>query len=473
MADLTSHYGLTTLGPNESFGVNGYAFVDKNIDRLDYIGYMGAEGHHHDGAGPALDDPAVPLQVTLLPGEGNIPGGRTVRYKFTWVDAQGAETAASPEITLNTPAQVATPGTPSITQLPSGGTLLAGNYFYVLTAYTSATTLETIPGARAYTTIISGTTNRIQLTLPTLPNGALGFNLYRRSPGSTRFQYLASIDMDVATPPSTYIDDGGTEEDCNRTVPQRNNTSSSNGVLISLPGATPVVPDDCTWKIYRTYTSGDWDSSLMHWSVEETSEGSGIIITSYTDVGAATTQGTPPDQSELVGSPSKVVLGEETEGSLPSGSVVTVQELILHIDGPVTAGTGQDSWVCPFDYAEIIAIQPYMDIPTAAPTGSDILLEVQLAYAVDTSTYYNTTYHSEDMPYIPLGSNVGSRYEMGSNTIDGDVDRRRIDIGDMLRLDVLQEDESGSPTAAGVRVSVLMFVISGPETAHEMRPQYS
>ena len=269
--ETTVHYGLTQLDPGESFSANDYAFTQRNIADIDTKLYLGVEGHKHNGDGPAVTDPVSPPTVTLISGAGSIPAGRTVRYKFTWVDPDGQETAPSPEITVNTPNPITVPLRPGITSAQTGGFLMPGNYYYALSAYKTSSSMETAVGDRAYVTLTQATsTNLVTLALPTLPSGATGFNVYRRSPGETTFHFLATIDMTGPTPPSTYLDDGTITENCNRSAPRINTTGGANTVVVTIPGATPVVPPGFTWKLYRTYVSGDYDSSLMHWVVEQT-----------------------------------------------------------------------------------------------------------------------------------------------------------------------------------------------------------
>lgn len=457
MSEETAHYGLTKLDPSENISANDWAFTGKNIDRLDYLTYLGAEGHHHDGVSAAALDPTLPVQVTLVPGAGNIPGGRILRYRYSLVDLHGAETAASPEITLSTPAAVSPPQAPSLLRGTSG-TLIQGNYFYTLTAYTTVNTLETTPGPRAYTTCIALSTNSITLTLPSLPNGAKGFNIYRRRPGSMRFQYLDSVDMDVATPPTTYVDSGSATEDCNRTVPQLNNTAASNSVIVTLPGATPTVPAGYTWKLYRSYTSGAWGSTLLHWTVEETSEGSGIITPTYTDVGSATVTGTPPERSEIAGSPDLVQLTDATEvqGTLPPGRNVVPVVLNFTQAGLVTVQNGTFLWVNEYDEFSIVSVRASLGVDFA-PSTTPVIADV-LVYRGATPTWMSIIDDTGNRPSVPVGEMIGLKYDLVS------PDLISIATGEALRVDVIQAGGGATPTDYNLMVTVVGFARYGSTT---------
>jgi hypothetical protein len=301
----SSHYGLQKIDANTPLSANDYAFGRTNIDTIDRLIYRLNNVLFGEGFG--LDTPTSPPTCFVSTSGGMIPAGRTVRYRFSYVDQFGAETAASPEVSVSTPSPVSAPGSPGVVAFSSGGTLSAGTYFYALSAYVGSSTVETPVGPRAYNTFPSGSANRMVLNLPSLPSGATGFNVYRRGPGESEYNFVDFINMTLATPPSTYNDTGTTSPNCDRHPTNINKTYSTNSVVVSLPGATPSVPENATWKLYRTYESGNYSSSLLAWVVTTTSQDSGIISPTFTDVGSATTAGQPPsvnstltDNSDLI-----------------------------------------------------------------------------------------------------------------------------------------------------------------------------
>jgi hypothetical protein len=461
MGSNTIHYGLKTLRSGDNLSDDDYAFTDKNIVKLDTLAWLGAEGHQHTGSNAIDVTPADGPSLVLTAGTGTIPGGRTVRYKYSLVDAQGQESAASPETTVTTPPAVSTPGGPTLTAAYTGGTLLAGQYYYVLTAYKTTINQETVGSRRGYATLLSGTTGEITLTLPSLPTGATGFNVYRRSPGSTRFQYLASVDMSVATPPTTYVDDGTDVEDCNRTVPTANNTSSNYAVAVGFPGATPTVPAGYTWKVYRTYTTGDWDSSLASWVVAETTEGSGIITPEYSDVGAATSGGSPLANGEQIGAPSKINLTDaiEVQGELPPGMISAYDEIMFAQGGTVVAVTGTIPWVCEHEVADIIHVRAATGPNT--PTSYQIIVDVNKYDGQAATPTWTTVFTTQaNRPKVQSGQWIGA-VAVPNVT--------RLYRGDALMVDIDQGDESATPTAENLVVTVFMIVHSGSATTTWVR----
>lgn len=460
MAEYSAHYNWIMLGAGEQLSKDDYAFTRRNISSMDSKAYLGAEGHKHDGSPIAVADPSAPLSATLVPSSGGIPGGRTVRYKYTWVDQYGQETAASPEVTVNTPAPVVQPNAPSITK-STGGTLLPGNYFYVVTAWRGANTLETTPSSRTYTTLNYGSgMNEITVHFPSLPSTATGFNVYRRSPGSTRFQFIYSADLSVATPPTEWVDTGAVAEDCNRTVPTKNTTATSNSILLSIPGATPTVPSGYTWKVYRTYTSGDWDSSLLHWTVEETSFGSGVITPSYSDVGQATTAGKYPASTEMSASPSKINLENmgEVQGVLPVGANVIPTTITFTYAGTLVPQSGDFIWVNEYDLAQIISVRCHLG-KGSVPASTDVIANVKKydSHAA-TPTWTSIFASSGDRPIVPVGNTIGSKVTLTT------PDTQILLEGDALVVDIDQAGGGATPTDSNLVVTIVLYVSDGSST---------
>lgn len=458
MAEQTARFGLQALQAGDNLSVNGYKFVDSDRHQIDRLLEIGAEQHIHTGASADAVDPSVGPELTMSPTGGSIPSGRRVYYKYALVDAYGNESAASPEVYVDTAIEVISPGSPSLSSAASGGTLSAGNYHYVLSAYANVSTSETRALNRSYIrTNASSNTNVNTLTLPSLPAGADGFNVYVRTPGSFRFHHLATVDMTVATPPATYEHDGSAEPDCNRTTPTKNTTNGTGKITVQIPGATPTVPDGYTWKIYRTFTSGEWDTSELTWVVEETSEGSGIITPTFEDLGAGTQSGKPPEVSQLVGTPSKIELSNAAEitGVLPTGMLVVPFQVTFFEAGIIDdVRTGEVQWPCEFDKAQIL----HARVTTGdgyAPSGSDVIVDL-LRFGTNDATQTWTSMYSDDLirPRVPVGE------EMGTIAVP-DVDYEYVlTRGDRMRIDVVSADGGATPTAEDLTVTIFMLVRS-------------
>lgn len=313
MTDYTDRYKLLRL-TEDDLSVDSFKFSDADRVLMDTLFYLGVEGHHHTGGAASGTAPDTAPNLTLDTTTGSIPASTRVYYKFTYVDGSGIETSPSPESYVDTPSLINEPAAPTLLTSTTGGSLQPGNYFYALSAYQTYTTVETAAENSAYISVPYLTsTNTITIDLPILPSGATGFNVYRRGPQNTGYRYLTSVDLNVATPPTTFVDNGSYTEDQDRPLPTTNGTTSFNSVEVAIPGATPSLPLGYSWRIYRTYVSGDYTNSLLTTSTSLT----------YTDLGAATSVGQPPSAGTSVGSPSKILLtnAAEVQGTLPTANI--------------------------------------------------------------------------------------------------------------------------------------------------------
>lgn len=447
MSGETNNYGLDRLGAGDDFSDRGYKFTDADRQLIDRLLYMGAEGHHHTGAAALVADPSVAPGVTLSETGGTIPAGTRVYYKYTWVDVNGFESAASPEGYVDTPTQVLEPSSPTLLVQSTGGTLLPGVYYYILSCYTNVNTQETKATAPAYVTVpVGSTTNQITLVLPTLPSGADGFNVYVKKPGQVRYNYLASVDMTIATPPTEYTDNGAVEEDCNRSIPIRNTTHGNNAAVVQVP----TVPVGSTWKLYRTYQSGQYENSLVHHVVEETFETSGIITNAYADLGIATSEGLPPTASQSIGSPDKVLLtdGAEVTGILPMGRVAHPFEVTFFWPGTLQEAVGTMVWVCEFPHFFILGCRAALGVGFS-PSAQEVIVDVNLGSGQSPTPTFDTIYTTQaNRPMIEPGWQIGER------TVP---DVQQMDEGDMLTIDIDQTGEGATPNDQDLTVTVYGF----------------
>jgi len=193
MADRTDNFGLLALKPGDGLSAGGYAFLNDNIWKIDRL-LAATVSHDHTNTGLTLADPTTAPTLALDTSSGNLPAGTTVRYRYTYVDQYGAETAAAPEASVSTAAVIQKPLAPGVLAVITGGTLLGGLYNYALTAYSGTNTHETNIGGRNNTSVpFTTATNSIALTMPAAPVGATGFNIYRRAPGEAYYAYLGSL----------------------------------------------------------------------------------------------------------------------------------------------------------------------------------------------------------------------------------------------------------------------------------------
>jgi hypothetical protein len=413
MAGSTSNYGLKKLGAGEHLSDDGYKYTSADRDQIDTLLKLGAETHHHTGAAPSSYSATAPT-LTLSTTGGVLPAGTRIWYAYTYVDANGSETGLSTSDYVDTAAPVSNPAAPTLTSTATTGTLIPGNYYYVLSAYTGSSASETQATNPNYITVPAGTnTNKITLTLPTPPAGATGFNIYRQKPGSSGYFWLTTA---VG---SSYVDNGSVTEDCNRVLPTRNSTNSTNKVTVELPGA---VPADTTWKIYRTTNDGIWTNSVLKWVIEETFDGSGIITPEYIDVGTATSLGNPPTTSQLIGTPAKVLLtgAAEVQGSMPMGLTAFPFAETWGFFGTLEIIVpGTSVWVCPFPAATIVFVKCALGRGYAPASGSVIVDVNKGSGATPTYTTIFTT--QSNRPSIGTGRQIGAKaYPDVKTLVEGD-----------------------------------------------------
>ena len=458
MASKTNRWLLQKLDPGDDLSEDSYAFVSRDRDLLDALLEYSVEEHRHTGltaSETVLDAPSLSLDTTT----GGIPGGERVRYKYSLVDADGFETAASAESYIDTPESVLEPSAPVLTNDDAGGTHIPGQYFYVLSAYQDFTTSETLatsPGSIYVPPVTS--TNAITIQLPELPDGATGFNIYRRAPGAIKYFFLASVDMDVATPPEEYVDDNTVDEDCDRSLPVENSTYSTNTITVSFPGATPVVPDGYTWKIYRTYTSDEYSNSFLHWVVEETFEDSGIIAPTYDDEGEGTGIGSPPTSGNSHGTPPKISLTDaaEVDGVLPPGLNVVPFEVTFGQPGALVETEGEFVWRFPFDYGLIISCTATLG-KNSYPSSTDVIVDVNIYRPAEATPGWTSIY--SDNASIQPRVLVGEFY--GDPAFPDIVD---VVEGDMFTIDIDQTGGGATPTDADLTLTMYMLVQSESRT---------
>lgn len=449
MGRKTERFGLSTLGPGDSMADEGFKYSDADIELLDRLLAVAAEGHHHTGVSAVDQTPTLPLSLHQLSTGGGLPSSTRYYYKYTLVDAAGNESIGSPTAFADTPAGLHEPAAPALSYLATGGTLDPGNYTYVLSAYSTATSLETKAANSAYITVATATSiARVAIALPPLPPGATGFNIYRKAPNGARFQFLAST---VLT--GTYIDDGSIDPDCNRTLPAKNSTNNTGVITVSFPGATPVVPAGYTWKIYRTDNPNNWANSLLH-HVVETTGATPVVLTAFSDVGSGTVGGKPPDVSQSIGNPDKVVLtdGSEVQGVLPPGMSITTRQVTFNKAGTVTVGAGVYVWNCPYDQAHILSVRAYLGV-ASWPAATPVIVDVNKFDGVSSWPTIFTT--QANRPRIPVGDQVGA------TTVPNDI---FLVAGDMLSCDVDQAGGGATPTDHNLTVSLLLLVKDGSDT---------
>lgn len=446
MSEYTEHYELIKFQAGSSISDDDYKFGDADRDTEDNLLYLGAEGHHHVGV--TLDAPEGPPSLALSETSGILEAGETYYYQIVYVDDVGRESPASDESSITITGAIEAPAAPTLSTDTTGGTLEGGNYQYVLSAYAPSDTLaETRALNAGLITVAVGSTNITTITFPSLPSGAEGFNIYRRAPGDAIYQWLDSVVADMATPPTEYVDDGSVEPDCNRTLPLTNRTATIAAVDVSLPGATPSLAEGWTWKVYRTKTSGDYTSSFLHHVVETITELSEFPTPTYTDIGLATSGGTPSLAG--TGSPTKILLtdGAEVQGTLPMSMVDGFPvEVIFSQEGTVEAQEGVFLWTCPYATAEILGVRATLGVG-GTPSVDPVVVGVRKGTGAIGPTF-------DDLFTIGNGPAIEVGHQYSTLVAPSSPD---LVYNDMLVVDILQAGGGATPTDHDITVSVLLM----------------
>lgn len=446
----TPNFAFTALGEGENPTGDDWKFYNHDRYLLDAL-LNRALRHLHDGSAGELLEPSTAPSLELDTTSGGVlPAGRRIFYRYSLVDQYGTESAASPVSYLDLPEPIDTPGAPvNITTQTTGGTHLPGTYYYKLSAYVGANTVETRTGDPQIVIIQPGTsTNQIGFNLPTLPTGADGFNVYRKKPGGD-YGYLTSIP--AAEVFDQFVDDNTITDDCLRRLPVTNTTGGSNAVLVTLPGATPTVPEGYTWKIYRTYDDASWSSTFIVHVVEETTEGSGIITPEYLDLGVGTQAGTPLEESPQFPVSELIDLTTSVTGELPLGRVAHIDTPEFHVEGPVTVAAGVKQWVCEHPVAFVLWARGHLDYgstPAVDPVTYDVVTHGSAGDTVLTPIDATVT-------EIPAGENIGERAAFDPTAVGATLFR-----GESITVDVTQAGGGATPTDSGLSVTVFILGVA-------------
>jgi hypothetical protein len=307
----TPNFGLTRVGEGESLSKNSYTALDG--DRLTLDDLISALAQHNHSGTARLGNPATGPTLTAEDTGGQLPGGVTYYYSYSYLDTWGLESAVSPEVEVTTADFIEVPGPASLIPVTTGGTLPVGTYAYVYTIYV-ADGSETTPSDITSATFVSGTTNMVTLVFPELPAGSTGVKIYRSRPGQSEY-YLIGTSAAGAD-----FDDTDLVEDYAYIPPAFNSTNAVNQVIVTLPGE--VVPDGvAAWRIYRTTTPGEYESnSLVHEVVETVDEEASALRFEWIDDGDQLLMGTPKVISSTIGN-GRIIDLDAVTGSFPLSSM--------------------------------------------------------------------------------------------------------------------------------------------------------
>lgn len=460
MASFTEHYGLQELDSGDSFSLNGQKYTTADRVTIDRLLYLGAQAHQHNGASAASVRPTAAGTATSTAGAGQYQSGVTVYYEYTWVDGTGAESVPGPATSITLPGAVTTPAPPAAVADTIAGTLPLGSYYYAITAYTTSVTAETAASSPVYVYVPG--TGEVTLTFPSAPTGASGFNVYRLSPNAIDYTLLASVPVTDAT----YVDNGSATPGCPQGLPTGNATGQSYGITFTIP-AEP--PPGYTWNLYATTQAGNWTDSLLATITGTNSTGG--TLTTYADTGAGAGVGTPPTQSEFIGSPSQINLATETQGVLPPavmGSVAPSQVgafpvvVTFSFPGALTPTDGQSVWVNEFPFAQIVSVRAAMP-PDATPAATPVIVDV--LQGTDAATPVVTSlFRADPYPEVSVGGHIGVPVAPSQTSPYYPV---VLTQGEFLMCNLTQSGGGTTPTDHDLTVNVYMLVSVGPSPVAE------
>jgi hypothetical protein len=451
MPRYTERWGLSVLGSGDSLQADGFKFADADRRLLDRLLSYAAEGHHHTGLRGDDLTPAAALNLTLATTGGTIASGSRYYYRFTVIDGYGNESAPSPIAYIDTPSTVAMPSAPAISYTPGTGELQPGGYSYALSAYKGASTQETKAANTAFIVIPGASpTNEIVLTLPALPFGADGYNVYRKTPSGMHYLWITSIA--APTPLETWTDDGSISGDCDRSLPSANRTGGTNAVVVQYSGATPTIPDGWAWRVYRTVDPNRWGRSRLK-DITPIGVPPSTPL-GFIDTGLQTSVGSPPAKAQIINAPPKINLTDATEvqGSLPPGLLVAPHMLTFSALGRVVAGEGTFTWVCDFDMADVIGIRLYLGV-NSKPAVQPVIADIVALRSNDATPTWESLFDTP--PAIAVGENATELVT---------PDRQHLVRGDALSANIVQAGGGATPTDHDLTINVLLYVKDGSET---------
>ena len=312
-------HDLLMIGSGQSLARNYGEFLTTNIRKIG-AGLRHTETHRHNGqvVASAADAPNDPT-VALASEDGGIAAGVTVEYRVARVDALGVESAASDVVSFDTPEAIDTPDPVTLSRIATGGALNPGLYEYAVSVWTGFHTYETLADNEvgAHLPPSDGDEQQIVITLPELPAGADGFNVYRRLPGSVTYNLLATLADTYAE--NDFTDDGGTDADAERVRPTINSSNGANAIEITPDGTLDTGE---AWRIYRRFDEEGTDDDL-DWAMtllDDLEEGGDP---SYIDLGGAPQAGAPLASAASFQNPGAIDLAatgadKEVTGILPS-----------------------------------------------------------------------------------------------------------------------------------------------------------
>lgn len=409
---LTTPLGLTKLLPGESLASNQYGFTTGNIDKIDrYLRLLMT--HRHNNTFVASPVPGPP-DVAETTSEGRLRPGVTYYYRVAEVsEDMELESPAGPSswVTISAGLTAPTLTNDDITSEATGGTLPPGIYQYAFTVYADFHTYDTdSPGPISVDlSPMLGDEHSVTVSLPPLPSGASGWNVYRRAPGEGEFYLLETL----VGGPESFVDDGSMMPS-GRILPTRNESAWNRSVTVTKPD--DIAGD---WVVYRSTRDDDWTASKVASMLASDD--------SFLDDGSPTTFEAPYDG----------FLDYQNPSWISHDELMHVPHIVTFTsDGP--AGVGPlGEWVCPFEAASVAGLTAYLD-QGVTPGSQDLMI------ALESWNPFTEEWEVATGVAVLAGESQGSTTSITPLGIDPMN-------GDRLRLNVVQV---GDPVAVTVHLKI-------------------
>lgn len=292
---------------------------------LDSILFGAAVSHVHDGA-LAIDSPEGTIVLSSSPTGGTVVAG-TYYFCVTYIDSRGLESAKSEVVSITVPPSISPPATPTINddatptdiQAKESG-LLGGNYWYRISYVKNGG--ETTPSSPVYVQIPIDDTYECTIhfdSINTVGNSADSIYVYRKTGNTGSYVHLATI----STPDTdSYTDDNSDTPICDKSVATINTTGSYNTITIDWSALNYTLADYV--RIYVTTNTDDSATPVADWTatsllVSTVTMNDATPVEEYTWTGGNLSIGKPPIISGCYQNPSKILLtgGAEIQGNLP------------------------------------------------------------------------------------------------------------------------------------------------------------
>lgn len=332
----TTYFGLVRLS-NTGPEAKNWAVTDYNPEISSKIMYA-LSGHRHTGATPInypgynYATPATPITVTLKEVAQATPGGvlapgTTVGVRFSYIDAFGLETDASPEQILTMSSVIAAAAAPStgpVVSTPVPNAITGGTYVYGITKGKGAGETELSPISIIEVPFNSSANSSYTIPITFDPiadysDGTDKLFIYRAAGLGSTFQLIKTYTDPGALGTPITITDAGAVENAAKSPPGA--STFDRNKLLNINASALVHPAEArSLRLYITQTPGVYGTNHLLETVDLTTptgpNPSTPIKNEFNYLGTEAFQPEYPKEfSQLPQSPGKLNLKTEAYGA--------------------------------------------------------------------------------------------------------------------------------------------------------------